>query len=93
MLSLSVGVLLIRIYMMSVFVYLPLSFVAAMMLRTTVGMLDWSYLASLWREDKAGLGVVLLIAFTAVSVDPSAGVVLGVAIEQLLRNPSDASLW
>jgi MFS superfamily sulfate permease-like transporter len=48
-------------------------------------MVDWGYLYALWRGDPTGLAVVLLIACTAVTIDPSAGIVLGVAIEQLLR--------
>ena len=37
----------------------------------------------MWEHDKQSLLVVFIVGFISVAVDPSAGIVLGVAIEQL----------
>eukprot|EP00729_Bicosta_minor_P002114 gene2114-31810_t len=79
----SIGVFIIGKACMPAFSYLPLSFVSAMMLRVTFGMPTWGYLGELWEHDKQSLLVVFIVGFISVAVDPSAGIVLGVAIEQL----------
>ena len=50
----AVGVLLIRIYLMPVFVYLPLSFVAAMMLRTPFPVLSSASCRGRWSVGVRG---------------------------------------
>jgi len=79
----AVGVALITKTMMPAFRYMPLAVIAAMMLKITVGMPNWAFLSDVYSRDKASLLVILAVAFTSVTVDPSAGIFFGVGIEQL----------
>eukprot|EP00039_Didymoeca_costata_P009689 m.129049 g.129049 ORF g.129049 m.129049 type:complete len:500 (-) comp14570_c0_seq8:1119-2618(-) len=83
----SIGAAMIASFFMPALAYLPLAMIAAMMLRVSIAMPDWNFLKHMVEQDKQSLLVTLIVAFSAVTVDPSAGIVFGVAIEQLRTTP------
>lgn len=65
-----------------IFRYLPMPFVASMMLFVTCNMPDWTTLRSWHANGELGLlGTALLVALTCVLADPGFGLLLGIATD------------
>lgn len=65
----------------TLFMYLPLPFVAAMMLTITYGMPDWRLLAEMAKSNRVDFTLVILVAVACIIVDPGIGLLTGIGIE------------
>ena len=76
----AVVVAVLGVGLMGIFSYLPQGSVAAILVANSIRMVPYSYLARLWRVDKRGLALCLVVTFPCVMLDPVIGLIIGIVI-------------
>eukprot|EP00040_Diaphanoeca_grandis_P007680 m.41855 g.41855 ORF g.41855 m.41855 type:complete len:530 (+) comp18934_c0_seq1:190-1779(+) len=86
----AIGVFILVYHFSWMFMYLPLPFVASMMLSVTFGMPDWALLREMLHSSKPDFALVIVVAVVCVMLDPGIGLLTGVCIEFLRRSEERA---
>jgi SulP family sulfate permease len=94
----SISVALISMIFLSYFVYIPLAVIAAILVFTAIRMVEVHHLARIWKHDKRGFAIALLVAVVCIYDDPIVGILFGTAItlivfmEKLSRGQFDLDM-
>ena len=80
----SVFVVLISLLFLSVFKYLPLSIVAAILVFIAIQMVERKHYVTIYKNDKSALFVSMLVAIITVVEDPMIGLLSGAAAALLI---------
>lgn len=80
----SVFVVLISLLFLSVFKYLPLSIVAAILVFIAIQMVERKHYVTIYKNDKSALFVSVLVAIITVVEDPMIGLLSGAAAALLI---------
>lgn len=65
---------------LSFFSYLPMAVIAAMLMNTAIGLIEFKSFAEYWHHDKASFGIAIITGVITLLVDPGMAVLVGVII-------------
>lgn len=94
----SISVALISMVFLTYFAYIPLAVIAAILVFTAIRMVETHHLVHIWRHDKRGYAIAMLVSIVCIYDDPIVGILLGTAIslivfmEKLSRGQFDLDL-
>lgn len=66
------------------FSYLPMPVIAAILVNTALGLLEFDKFAEFWRHERTSFGVAILVALVTIFHDAGLGVALGAIVALLL---------
>ncbi len=77
-------VLIISMLFLGYFKFIPMAVIAAILVFTAVRMIEQHHFARMFKYDRKGLIIALLVAFVTVYWDPIVGILFGTAVSLLL---------
>lgn len=80
----SVCIILISLLFLGYVMYLPLPVIAAFLVFVAIRMIEREHFARLFKSDKKGFFVSLLVALVCIVEDPIMGILLGTAVSLIL---------
>lgn len=80
----SLLIIVISVAFLSVFKYLPLPVIAAVLVFIAVQMVEKKHLITIYNDDKSALFICLLVAVVTVVMDPMDGLLIGSAVALLI---------
>lgn len=80
----AIGIVAISVFFLSSFTYLPLPVIAAILVFVAVQMVEAEHYSKLWRYERAGFLVSLVVAGATVVVDPIIGILAGTSVSLLI---------
>jgi SulP family sulfate permease len=80
----SIFVVLISLFLLTFFTYIPLAVIAAILVYVAVQMIEMEHFIKYFEYDRAGFWVSMFVAGVTVYEDPIVGMVLGALIAMLL---------
>ena len=79
-----VSIILISLFLLPYFKYLPLTVIAAILVTVAVRMIEKEHFVRMFRIDKKSFFIAMLVAFITIYEDPIIGILVGAAISLLL---------
>ena len=80
----GIGVAVIAFLLLSFFKYIPLATIAAMLVYTSIRMVERKDFARMYKSDKKSFFIALSVAFITVYEDPIVGLLLGATVAMLI---------
>lgn len=80
----TISIATISVLLLGYFKYIPLAVIAAILVYVAVQMVEMEHYGRLWRYEKSGFYVSLIVALATIVIDPIIGILLGVSISLLL---------
>ncbi|MBI5126796.1 MAG: SulP family inorganic anion transporter [Candidatus Taylorbacteria bacterium] len=79
----AVFVAIISLVFLGTFKYIPLSVIAAILVFTSIRMIESHHFIRMYRYDKISFGLSLIVAFATLYWDPTIGILVGTAVSLL----------
>lgn len=80
----SIAVAVISIIFLTYFAYIPLAVIAAILVFTAIRMVEVHHLTHIWKHDKLGYVIALLVSAVCIYDDPITGILLGTALSLII---------
>lgn len=80
----SISVALISLFFLGYFKYIPLAVIASILVFVAVNMVEKAHYAKLWRYERSGFLVAMIVAAATIVIDPIVGILVGVSISLLI---------
>jgi SulP family sulfate permease len=80
----SIAVAVISMIFLTYFAYIPLAVIAAILVFTAIRMVETHHLAHIWKHDKRGYAIAMLVSIVCIYDDPIVGILLGTAISLIV---------
>lgn len=75
----SISIAIISLILLSYFKYIPMAVIAAILVFVAYRMIEFHHLVRMWRIDKTGFVLAILVAFITIYEDPIIGILFGTA--------------
>ncbi len=79
-----ISIAIISLFLLGYFKYIPMAVIAAILVFTAIAMVETENYGKLWRYEKDGFFVSLLVALVTIVIDPIFGILIGVSISLLV---------
>ncbi len=80
----SICVALISVVFLTYFSYIPMAVIAAILVFTAVRMVETHHIVHMWKHDKTGFWLAVLVAAVCIYEDPIVGILLGASLSLLV---------
>lgn len=78
------GVVIISLFLLTYFKFIPLAVIAAILVFTAISMVETQHYEKLWKYEKSGFFISLLVALATIIIDPISGILIGVSVSLLI---------
>ena len=80
----SISIALISLLLLTSFRFIPLTIIAAILVFVAIRMVEKEHFYRMWKSDRKGLVLSLVVAFVTIYEDPIIGIIFGTAISLLI---------